>query len=377
MSRFQYYIHKDTYDTGSRIEITDYMSRGTLRNIRYEAYDKDFTAKIANNTLKIRDEDDINPIDARTWLIYFRDNTITYVDIYYNSQKIYTGYIMRESLKRTWSEGTFWTDFTVAHVMKSLDDKQVNFYTTELGAFEDLTDMILTELPATQYIYKIDTLKDEDGNTVIPPYKDYDEDLILADTEFAGEYAAGSVDTDLIPSTGYLQIGRETTAYTGFTTTDNPYTDDKIIIFTVDRTSPYAGSREYWDQDDFMVLEVDSTYIDFIDEYNIDLAADDSAKNFYWSKNPYDFNYITQMDYDEAGNETTIPHVVGYRKLQVSTPSIGYTMYTTWFNDMLEDDMELGYYAPGSGSRLVYDYDVRPVFGNWFSSSGHSSFNFA
>ena len=120
MSGYNFYLHKDTYDVPTRIDVTDAFAMGVIRNIRYDSYERDFKASIANNTLRIRDENNRNDLGVRTYYSYFVNNTITYVDVYYNSAKLYTGYILKDTLKRTWAEGTYWTEFTIAHVMSSL-----------------------------------------------------------------------------------------------------------------------------------------------------------------------------------------------------------------------------------------------------------------
>jgi len=370
MSKFQFYVHKDTYNPATATEITAELTQGVVRNVRYDAYDKDFKITIANNTMRIRDESNANPLGARQYYTYFRDNTITYIDVYYNSNKIYTGWVLKDTVRRRWYEGTYWTEFTIAHVMTLLDTKYINFYTTELGAFEDLTKQVIQVLPATRLIYTLDTMKDDDDNVIIPPYEDSGESFELTALQFAGEFTAGDVDELLIPSSGYLQIGRETTAYSAFTIEDSPYSEKKIIIFTIsDRTSPAYGSTEYWDYDTFMVLDADTSYINTVNNYNLDLAADDTEKNFYWSTYSSKMNYLQQSDYDEAGNETTIPHVVGMKKIGAA----GCNYVTAYFmNDVLETDIMRGYVE----GTATFDVDTRPVWGNWFSSSGHAAYNF-
>ena len=329
--------------------------------------------------MKIRDEAFYNLIGERTYFDYFRNNTITYVDIYYGASKIYTGYVLKDSLTRRWAEGSYWTEFSIAHVMMLLDTKYVNFKTTELGAFSDLTRMVLAVLPPTRLVYTVDTMRDDEDNIIIPPYTDSGAGFTLTVDQFAGEYVSGDLDIDLIPETGFLQLGRETMTYSGFTTDDSPYNSKKIIIFTVDRTPPAYGSTEYWDLETFMILQLDTTYQELITEYNLTLDNTDLANSYYWTLSPYGYNYITQADYDEAGGETTIPYVIGFRKryFALSPSDMGYAMDITWFNNVLEDDLALGYYSPAPLGRVKFDYDVRPVYGNFFSYAGHTAYNFA
>ena len=370
MSRFQFYVHKDTYNPGTATELTAELTSGVVRNVRYDAYDKDFKITIANNTMRIRDESNVNPLGARQYYTYFRDNTITYIDVYYNSNKIYTGWVLKDTVRRRWYEGTYWTEFTIAHVMTLLDTKYINYYTTELGAFEDLTKQIIQVLPATRLIYTLDTMTDNSGDPITPPYEDTGESFELTALEFAGEFTAGDIDELLIPDTGYIQIGRETTAYSSYTIEDSPYSEKKIIIFTIsDRSSPAYGSREYWDIDTFMILGIDTSYIDLIDDYNVDLASDDTEKNFYWTS-PLEststvIHYrIMQSDYDEAGGETTIPNTILHTYYNALAQE-GFIF--RWLNETTEDDLA---YSTIVGTPWSY---VVPLHGNYFSSVSHTN----